>query len=191
MDKSDIDLGIPPITSRHITAVDLETTGLCPWRGHRVIEVGAVVVDNGSPGREFHSLVNPGRPVPPSATLIHGITTEMLQNAPHPETVFDEFRQFFGDSTLIAHNAPFDISFIQAEMALFGRVFYPRYRCTLKISRQLYPELPNYRLKTVACHVLSQLSEDTNYHRALDDARLVAGIWLEMMKGTEHNGTVN
>ena len=105
----------------------------------------------------------------------------MLRNAPHPETVVDEFRQFFGDSTLIAHNAPFDIEFLRAEMARIGQVFSPRNHCTLKLSRR-YLDLLNYRLETVALHLLGKLPNNPTYHRALDDARLVAEIWLEMTR---------
>ncbi len=105
---------------RKYIAVDVETTGLSPRRGHRVIEIGAVAIENGWLGHSFHRLINAGVRIPASATHVHGITTDMLNNAPPPKIAFEEFRQFLGNATLVAHNAAFDISFIKSEMARMG-----------------------------------------------------------------------
>jgi len=165
-----------------IVVIDVETTGLSPLGGDRIVEIGAVKIENGAVKQEFSSLVNPGIRMSISAGKINGITDEMLEDAPDPEIVFSKFSRFVGNACIVAHNASFDLSFIRAEMARLGFGFNPPHQCALRLSRRRFPELPNYRLITVARHVLGSLPENLHLHRALDDARLVAQMWLEMMK---------
>lgn len=167
--------------NQRIVAFDLETTGLSPWQGARVIEIGAVAIESGKISGKFHSLINPEVPIPKSAQAIHGITEEMLDGQPGPETVFPDFHRFINDALLVAHNAKFDLNFLRAELANSGVGLSNKSQCTLQMSRRRFPALPNYRLATVARFVLGELPENLNLHRALDDARLVAQIWLEMM----------
>jgi len=162
-------------------AFDLETTGLSPLKGHRVIEIGAVRIEAGQPGETFHSLVDSGRTIPPNVREINGITQAMLQNGLSTEKAFRNFRKFCGHATLVAHNAPFDKLFLQYEYSRFGWGLSNQILCTLKLSRQKLTDLPNYQLETVAKHLLGDTAiENMKPHRALDDARLVAQIWLAL-----------
>ena len=166
--------------NRRIVVIDVETTGLSPQKGSRIVEVGMIGLDNGDIRQEFHSLINPHVRIPFSVQKIHGITNEMIENAPGPEAVFPEIRRFIGSAVVVAHHAAFDLGFIRAEMARLGLGFDPPHQCTLQLSRRLFPELSNHRLATVARHVLGAIPDALQLHRALDDARLVAQVWLEM-----------
>ncbi|MBN2427140.1 MAG: 3'-5' exonuclease [Deltaproteobacteria bacterium] len=164
------------------TVFDFETTGLSPARGGRVIEIGAVRIVNGAIDDEFHSLINPGVPVPWAAQRIHGISTQMLDREPGPEEVFPQFIRYIGDSILVAHNAPFDLRFFHSELQNLGLKLNNNHLCTLKMSRKLFPGLRNYKLGTLAYHLTGPLAEDVRCHRALDDARLTAAIWLKILE---------
>jgi DNA polymerase-3 subunit epsilon len=166
-------------------AIDVETTGLSPLDGDRVIEIGAIAFGDEGFMYEFSSLVWTDRKISPGALVVHGITSEMLRGQPRPEEVFPSFLRFAGDSTLVAHNARFDLGFIRHELARLGLGLKNRHVCTLKNSRRLLSRLPDYRLETVARHLLGVRSV-RGLHRALDDARLVARIWMEM-GGYERN----
>jgi DNA polymerase III subunit epsilon len=162
---------------------DVETTGLSPFQGDRVIEIGAVAIENLSICDEFNSLVNPGIRIPFSVQRIHGINNIMLDGQPKPEVVFRDFYRFINGALLVAHNAKFDLNFLRAEMANVGLELGNRSQCTLQMSRRWFPDLPNYRLETVARHVLGEVPENVTLHRALHDARLTSAVWLEIMKG--------
>ena len=151
-------------------------------RGDRVIEIGAVIVDSRAAAQEFHMLVNPGRRISFQAIEIHGITNEMLFNEPDPEEAFPMFQKFIGDGILIAHNAEFDMRFLRHEFARLGLVLNNQYHCTMKMCRKRYPGLSNHRLETVYRHVVRGGLVTQQTHRALDDARMVARVWMEMMK---------
>jgi len=168
--------------NNRFVVIDVETTGLSPSRGSRVVEAGAILLENGEIKEEFHSLVNPQVHIPFPVQKIHGITDEMIETAPAPEAVFPEIKRFIGRAVVVAHNAAFDLGFLSAEMARLGVAFNPPRQCTLQLSRRWFPDLPNYRLETVARHVLGALPGNLHLHRALDDARLTAEMWVEMMK---------
>lgn len=166
-----------------IVAFDVETTGLSPNRGHRVIEIGAVRIVNGSFEEEFHSLIDCGGSISMSAQRIHGITPAMLRGQPQPAAAFGAFRDFIGQSPLAAHNARFDMTFLRNE---FGRLGWPlpnRTLCTLEASRRRIRILTDYRLETVARRMLGPLPQNAVRHRALDDARLVARVWVALGEG--------
>jgi len=161
-----------------IVVVDIETTGLSP-NYDRIIEVGAVAVEGGEITDEFHSLVDPGRPIPWHAQKVHGITDEMLMGQPRPEKILPQVHDFFGRSALVAHNARFDLAFLQREFSRLGLELGARSHCTLQLARQMLPRLPNHRLETVAKHLLGkELIEGRQLHRALNDARVTAQVWL-------------
>ncbi|HOE17900.1 MAG TPA: 3'-5' exonuclease [Syntrophorhabdaceae bacterium] len=160
---------------------DIETTGLFVEKGHRVIEVGAIKVDGGAMGEEFQSLINTDKPIAKAAWKVHGITAEMLAGQHEAKEVFSAFRDFAGTSTLVAHNAAFDVGFLRREFMRAGLVFNSRHKCTLEMSRKLFPGLGNYKLETIARH-LGIPVDKTRRHRALDDARLTAQVWIEMGK---------
>lgn len=162
------------------TALDIETTGLYPQRGARIIEVGAVLVENGTIVTEFQSLIDCGKKIPASVQKVHRITNDLLIGQPRPDEVFPAFLSFISGTTLVAHNAAFDITFLRYELARLGLGITNRYLCTLKICKKQFPELTNHKLETVARHLLGGLPEGYRPHRALDDARLTARVWLEL-----------
>ncbi len=166
-------------TNRYVV-LDVETTGLRAWRNDRIIEIGAVAVIGKDVGGEFHTLVAADRPVTKAAQKIHGITDEMLLGHPCAEEALTAFQRFTGESTLVAHNAGFDLGFLGSEYSRIGQSLRCCYVCTLRIGQKLYPGLPDYRLETVAKNILGIEIDKTKRHRALDDARLTARIWLKM-----------
>ena len=97
------------IKQRYVS-FDVETTGLYPQRGDRIIEIGAVAIEDGTVTEEFHSFLNTGKPIPLAAQKIHGIRVEMLTGKPGPEEVMPRFIAFISNSVLIAHNAKFDMT---------------------------------------------------------------------------------
>ena len=163
-----------------ITAIDVETSGLNPARGDRVLEIAAVTIADGNILAEFSSLIRVACNIPKHVTTIHGITSKMLTDQPAPETIWPQFLAFIGDTPLVAHNAPFDIRFIRAELNRLGYPLMNPYRCTLDLARQRFPRLRNHKLETVARHVLGTIPSDCQLHRALGDARLVARMWGRM-----------
>ena len=161
---------------------DFETTGLSPYRGGRVIEIGAVRIENGRVLDEYHSFVNPGVEISRAAQQVHGISTEMLEAEPEPMEVFPCFLRFIEGAVLVAHNASFDMGFLRMELRNLNAECDNPHLCTLKISRKLFPGLKNYRLETVARHLVRPLPDNYRFHRALDDAHLTAKIWLKIIQ---------
>ncbi|HPD60774.1 MAG TPA: 3'-5' exonuclease [Thermodesulfobacteriota bacterium] len=166
-------------TARYIV-VDIETSGLFPQRGARIIEIGAVVIEQEKVVEEFTSLINCGVKVPKHIQKIHGITDEMLKGQPSPAGVFLEFLRLMAAGTLVAHNLKFERHFLRYELSRLGIGFTGNGICTLKMGKKLFPYLPNYRLETVARYLLGELPAGLRLHRALDDARLTAMVWMEM-----------
>lgn len=164
-----------------IIAVDVETTGLSPAYGARVIEVAAVkITATGELMETFSTLINPGVRIPQPVTNVHGITNAMLHGQPTPPQAWQQFADFIEHHTLIAHNAPFDMRFIRHEYQLLKIPFTNYCHCTLKLSRQKYPELGSHALENLARHVLGTLPPKTKLHRALSDAMLTAMVWGKM-----------
>jgi DNA polymerase-3 subunit epsilon len=160
--------------------LDLETTGFSPHRGDRVIEIGAVAIICGEIVAEFQSLIRVPRSIPWQVSQVHGITGAMLVGQPLPEEIFPEFCNFIDGSILVAHNARFDLTFLRYELRRLGMALDNRHRCTLELARRHLPHLPDHRLATVARHLLGPLPAETRLHRALDDARLTARVWMAM-----------
>ncbi len=165
-----------------LVVFDVETTGLSPQQGHRIIEIGAVRLTGGEIVDEFQSLIDAGVPIDPQAQAVHGISRTMLRGQPRPEEVFAKFHNFIGRSTLVAHNAPFDTRFLRAEFASLGHGLSNRIDCTLKLSRRKLLRLPNYQLQTVYRHLGGEIDDSIQRHRALDDARMAAFVWLGLQK---------
>ena len=135
-------------------ALDVETTGLSPWKGDRVIEIGAIALEGGDLMAEFSTLIQVPRNIPMQASQINGITDEMLIGQPTPEEVFPALRAFIQDSILVAHNARFDLGFLRREYELLGKIFHHRHICTLEMSRSRFPRLSNHKLETVYRHII-------------------------------------
>ncbi len=172
----------PNPQGRHVV-VDLETTGLSPRQGHRIIEIGAVAVEGGAIVDEFTTLIDAGVPIPTTVQAILGITGDMLEGQPTTEEALLHFSTFIADSTLIAHNAAFEVSFLRHEFARLKMGFPNRHLCTLEMSRRRIPHLPDYTLETVYLYLFPDPAFLRQNHRALDDARMTAKIWLRMMGG--------
>jgi DNA polymerase-3 subunit epsilon len=165
--------------------LDTETTGLDPADGHRVVEVACVELVNLLPtGRELHFYCNPERDMPEEAMAVHGLSIEFLSDKPLFADQAERFVAFMQDARLIAHNAEFDVRFLQAEMKLCGR---PRLGCevidTLQLARRKFPGAPA-SLDALCRRFGIDLSERTK-HGALIDTRLLAKVYLELMGGQQ------
>jgi len=160
--------------------IDVETTGLSVRYGGRVIEVGAVVIENGFIVAELDTLIDAGAPISYGAFRVHGISEQMLIGKPGPENVWVGFREFVGDTPLVAHNAPFDSAFIRHELSLLGFGLPNQWHCTVRLVRRLLPQLPNHKLDTVYRYLFGSLPRGVNRHRALDDARMAARVWMAL-----------
>jgi DNA polymerase III subunit epsilon len=161
--------------------VDVETTGLSVKRGGRVIEVGAVAVVGDTIVAELDTLIDTGAEISYGAYQVHGISQDMLRGKSQPEDVWNSFLEFVGDALLVAHNAPFDSTFVRNEVSLLGKTIPNSWYCTVRLARRHLPHLSNHKLDTVYRHLFGSLPASVQRHRALDDARLAARIWVEMM----------
>jgi DNA polymerase III subunit epsilon len=162
--------------------LDTETTGLDPYQGHRLIEIGCVELLNRIPtGQVFHRYVNPQREIPEEAFRVHGISCEMLKDKPLFHEVADELLQFLGDAPLVIHNAAFDLGFINAELERCPRPLLDRARLvdTLLLARRKHPAGPN-RLDDLCLRYRINSSRRTK-HGALLDAELLAEVYVELI----------
>ena len=160
---------------------DTETTGLDPYQGDRLVEIGCVELINGFPtGQSFHRYLNPERDMPEGAFKVHGLSIDFLKDKPLFADVCDEFTAFIGDAPLIAHNAMFDLGFINAELERCKRAAIPRDRLidTLMLARRRYPAGPN-KLDDLCGRFSIDLSRRTK-HGALLDAELLAEVYIEL-----------
>ncbi len=165
---------------------DTETTGLDPAQGDRVIEVAGLELVNDLPtGRHFHRLIDPERDVPEDATRIHGFTRADLVDKPRFAEIADALIAFLGDGMLIAHNAPFDFGFLDAEFARLGLAPLDPARMidTLAMARARFPGLPN-SLDALCRRFAIDLSARTS-HNALLDCRLLAEVYVELTGGRQ------
>ncbi len=165
---------------------DTETTGLDPLQGDRVIEVAVLELMNDLPtGRHFHRLIDPERDVPEDATRIHGFTRADLVGKPLFAEIADELIAFLGDGMLVAHNAPFDFGFLNAEFARLRRTPLDPARMvdTLALARARFPGLPN-SLDALCRRFEIDLSARTS-HNALLDCRLLAEVYVELTGGRQ------
>ena len=165
---------------------DTETTGLNPLGGDRLIEVAALELVRDLPtGRRFHTLVDPERDVPEEASRVHGFTRADLMGKPKFAEVVDEMLAFFGDAPLIAHNAPFDFGFLNAELTRLdlAHLHPDRMVCTLVMAKGRFPGLPN-SLDALCRRFGIDLSERTS-HNALLDCRLLADVYVELTGGRQ------
>jgi DNA polymerase-3 subunit epsilon len=166
--------------------LDTETTGLDPYQGHRLIEVGCIELLNRIPsGQTFHHYINPERDVPAEAFAIHGLAGEFLKDKPRFSEVADALIAFIGDAPLVAHNASFDLNFINAELERAGKAAIGRDRIvdTLLLARRKHPGSPN-RLDDL-CSRYGIDSSRRVKHGALLDAEILAEVYLELIGGRQ------
>ena len=164
-----------PLSEVTFVVVDLETTGGSPAGAH-ITEFGAVKVRAGEVLGEFQTLVNPAEPIPAFISVLTGITNQMVADSPRIGSVLPAFLEFAADSVLVAHNAPFDISFLKAAAAGTGRTWPPFHVIdTAHLARQLVTkdEAPNRKLGTLARLFGAATTPD---HRALHDARATVDV---------------
>ncbi len=167
--------------------LDTETTGLEPQQGHRIIEIGCVELENRRPtGRTFHHYIQPDREIDEGAIAVHGITPEFLSDKPRFEEIAADFIEFIRDSELIIHNAPFDIGFLNAELARLGDKFPPMESLctvtdTLILARQTFPGQRNNL--DALCKRYNVNNAHRELHGALLDARILADVYLAMTGG--------
>ena len=165
---------------------DTETTGLDPNKGDRIIEIAALELVRELPtGRQFHALIHPERDIPEESARIHGITLDKLEGKPRFAAIVDEMLAFFGDVPLIAHNAPFDFGFVNAELRRAGRPPLDPARMidTLALAKARFPGMPN-SLDALCRRFGIDLSERTS-HNALLDCRLLAEVYVELTGGRQ------
>lgn len=160
------------------TALDVETTGLSP-RDCRVTEIALVRMWGSHIVAQWSSLVNPGCSIPYYITRLTGIDNKMVADAPRFAELTQDIRNFVGESTLLAHNAPFDRGFVDAELARAGEPrLSNKWLDTVTMARKLLPQLTNRKLVTVAHHFGIS---SAGHHRAMADALMVAGIFKHML----------
>jgi DNA polymerase-3 subunit epsilon len=163
-----------------VIVLDFETSGLSPRRGDRAIEIGAVRIEDNRIVERFQSLINPGMRVSPFIQDLTGITNTMLAAAPDGEEVMAGFADFIGDFPLVAHNAPFDGKFLDAELARIGRTRSNELVCTLKVARRIYPHISSHKLEALVNY--KNIAASGVFHRALADAEMTADLWMVMME---------
>lgn len=157
------------------TAFDTETTGLDP-RTCRVVELGGVRFDARGVSSRFNALINPGTPMPSEASRVNGITDAMLAGKPDMREVLPDFLAFARGTVLVAHNAPFDISFMNEELSRMGQgALEHRVVDTRILAREAFPGLPKYALQDLATRLGIEAKEA---HRAEDDARVCMELFL-------------
>lgn len=174
-----------PLRQATFTIVDLETTGLAP-DPDGIIEIGAVRIERGVVAGRFEQLVCPANPPPPFIVRLTGITPAMLRDQPRLDEVWPRFCAFASDSVLVAHNASFDLAYLNLAAQRFdGRPFTELYLCTLKLARRLLPEVRRRGLDALA--EFFGLSQDRR-HRALGDVEITVEIFLRLLERAEQAG---
>jgi DNA polymerase-3 subunit epsilon len=166
--------------------LDTETTGLDPLNGHRVIEIGCVELLNHVPtGRTYQCYLDPERDVPEEAAAVSGLTSDFVKGKPLFASVVDEFLAFLADAPIVAHNAGFDLGFINAELRRVGREPFSLDRAidTVVLARRKYPGA-QASLDALCRRFNIDLSGRAK-HGALIDAQLLAKVYLELIGGRE------
>ena len=159
---------------------DVETTGLSPIDGDRIVEIAAVKVKGAQVVDKFYSLVNPQRSMPSQATQVNNITDDMLTNAPLAGDILPQMIHFIGGACIAGHNVRFDLNFLCYELALTGRRLHDHTPAvdTLKMARDLLPYLSNHKLAYLA-RSLGVVVDQT--HRAMADVEITVGVFLRLL----------
>ena len=166
--------------------LDTETTGFEPSEGHRIVEIGAIEMENHLPtGRTWHHYLNPQRPMPPEAFEVHGLGDEFLRDKAVFRDVAQAFLDFIGDARLVIHNASFDMKFLNAELRAVGRPPLPDTQAldTVLIARKKFPGAP--ASLDALCRRFGVDNSNRVKHGALLDCELLAEVYLELVGGRQ------
>lgn len=166
--------------------LDTETTGLDPHSGHRIVEIGCLeLVNHVATNQTYHCYINPERDMPPEAEAVHGLSTGFLASKPLFAAIADAFLAFIGDAPIIAHNAGFDLGFINAELKRIGRPPLAAERSidTVSLARRKFPGAQ--ASLDALCRRFGIDTSTRSKHGALVDARLLAQVYLELIGGRE------
>ena len=180
LDNDDSELQDRPLLELTYTVFDTETTGLNPSGGDTIIQIGAARIVNGKLLRQesFEQLVDPGRTIPAETIPIHGIRQDMVDGQPRIEAVLPVFHAFAQDTVLVAHNAAFDMRFLQLQEKATGVAFRQPVLDTLLLSAVVHPQQESHRLEAIA----ERLNVTVHgRHTALGDALVTAEIWLRLI----------
>ena len=163
------------------TVFDFETTGMSPVRD-RPVEIGAVRIETDGTLSRYTSLINPHMPIPRRAAAVHGITDEMVADAPSFEEVAERFLEFAGNSKLVAHNARFDLAFLQESLHRCGMMTWNSGAYdSIAIVRKAFPGMPSYSLQSLRLSLSLGKEISGDAHRAMFDAELTAELFALAM----------
>lgn len=169
----------PPLDSLRYAVVDVETTGGSMARGHRITEVGVVIIEQGAIVGSFESLVNPRRRIPSFVSRLTGISDSMVADAPDFEEIAESLAQCLAGSVFVAHNAPFDWGFVHGELtAATGEEPVMDRLCTVRLARRLVPQLRRRNLDSLSQHFDVMIQ---GRHRAYGDALATAQVFLRLL----------
>ncbi len=166
--------------------LDTETTGFDPLSGHRVVEIGCIELFNHiATGKEFHAYLNPERDMPSEAEAVHGLSSAFLADKPLFGAVVEDMLTFIGEAPIVAHNAGFDMNFINAELTRVGKRPLPTNRAidTVTLARRKFPGAQ--ASLDALCRRFSIDTSARDKHGALLDAKLLAQVYLELVGGRE------
>jgi DNA polymerase-3 subunit epsilon len=166
--------------------LDTETTGFDPNQGHRVVEIGCLELENHIPtGSTYHVYINPERDMPAEAFAVHGLAEEFLRGQPLFVDVAEGLIEFLGDAPIIAHNAEFDMRFVNFELGKCGHPKYPMTRAidTVTMARSKFPGAP--ASLDALCKRFNIDNSSRTLHGALLDAQLLAEVYLELIGGRQ------
>ncbi|MBF0283287.1 MAG: DNA polymerase III subunit epsilon [Magnetococcales bacterium] len=165
--------------------LDTETTGFDPNEGHRIVEIGCVELIDMRQGESRQWYINPEREIPQEAIEIHGITNEKVQDSPLFANIAREFLEFLGEGQLAAHNASFDLRFLNAELERCGRPAIAPERAidTVTLARRKFPGSP--ASLDALCKRFGIDNSQRTYHGALLDAHLLAEVYVELAGGAQ------
>lgn len=166
--------------------LDTETTGLDPYEGDRIVEIGAVELWNHVPtGKTYHQYINPERAMSAEAFEVHGLGDDFLRDKPVFSAIVDDFVAFIGGAKLVIHNAAFDMKFINAELGWLSRTTLPLDQAidTLAIARKRYPGSP--ASLDALCRRFSIDNSARTLHGALLDSEILAEVYLELIGGRQ------
>ncbi len=167
------------------TVVDIETTGLSPYR-HKITEISGAVLYKGKITKEFTSLVNPEVPIPKFITRLTGITDELVKDAPLIDEVIPKFMKFLGKNTFVAHNAWFDLNFLEySSMKHMKKTIDNDVLCTCKLARRLVPYLSSKKLGALCEHFEIKNEEA---HRARGDTIATTEVLRRFLNMLEKRG---